>query len=39
MQARAIILRIQLIIYTGWNCYLSMLNSQPSGEPEYPPDI
>jgi hypothetical protein len=32
-------MRVKLTCSTGWNCYLSMLNSQPAGEPEYPPDI
>lgn len=27
------------VVSLGWNCYLSLLNSQPKGEPEYPPDI
>jgi hypothetical protein len=39
VQSCTIIICKQLTVYTGWNCYLSMLNSQPSGEPEYPPDI
>ena len=28
-----------LTLITGWNCYLSFLNSQPGGVKELPPDV